>query len=199
MLYLAAAGRPLLRLAALGLWRLVEVPVALLLLFWEWGWRPLSALLARLARLRIVARLESWIVSLPPYPALAMFALPAVALLPLKLLALWLIAGGHALQAALLFVAAKVIGTALVARLFALLRPKLMTIGWFRRGYDLVMPWKEHVFTVIRSSWAWRYGRILKDRVARLLRRLIEETLRPAVRRLATALRELLRSSTSVK
>ena len=35
------------------------------------------------------------------------------------------------------------VATALIARLFLLTQPALMQIGWFARGYDLVMPWKD--------------------------------------------------------
>ena len=60
-----------------------------------------------------------------------MFALPTLLLLPLKLLALLLIAKGQVILAGLLFVAAKVVATALIARLFMLTQPALMQIGWF--------------------------------------------------------------------
>jgi hypothetical protein len=197
--YARASLRPLARLAGRAMWRALEIPFALLLLFWEWGWRPLSALLGQLRHLRLVARFEAWVVTLPPYPSLAVFALPAVAILPLKLIALWLITGGHTIYAALLFIGAKVIGTALVARLFVLLQPKLMAIGWFKRAYDIVMPWKERVFAAIRASWAWRYGRIVKARVSRIAHHVVATTLIPMKQRLVEIIRRLLRSSTTIK
>ena len=58
--------------------------VALLLLFEEWGWEPLAALLARLGKLPAVAWLERRIASLPPYGALVTFFVPALMLLPVK-------------------------------------------------------------------------------------------------------------------
>ena len=63
-----------------------------------------------------LASLAIFLTSLPPYAALALFALPALALLPIKLLALWLIGQGRALLGALVILATKVIGTAIVAR-----------------------------------------------------------------------------------
>ena len=197
--YGRASLRPLARLARRGAWRVLEIPFALLLLFWEWGWRPLSALLGQLKHLRLVARFEAWVVTLPPYPSLAIFALPAVAILPLKLLALWLIANGHTIYAALLFIGAKVVGTALVARLFVLLQPKLMSIAWFKHGYDTLMPWKEHAFAAIRASWAWRYGAIVKARVSRTARTFLTMTVIPLKRRAVDNIRRLIRSSTTIK
>lgn len=150
--------------------RVFEVVLALILLFEEWGWRPLAAALARLARFPLVARIEARVATLPPYGALAAFAAPSILILPLKLIALYLIAGGHAISAAALFIGAKVAGTAIVARLFMLTKPKLMQIGWFASAHDWLMPWKDRMFAKIRESWAWRYGRIVKYRVGQAVK-----------------------------
>jgi hypothetical protein len=158
------------RIAGLAVRRLLEVVFALALLFEEWGWRPLAALLGRLARFPIIAQLEAVIRRLPPYAALLVFALPSAFLFPLKLLALYLITTGHAVSAAFVFIGAKVVGTAVLARLFMLTQPKLMQIGWFARGYYWLMPWKDRAFGAIRASWAWRYGRIVKHRVGTAVR-----------------------------
>jgi hypothetical protein len=40
-----------------------------------------------------------------------------------------------------------------------------MQIGWFAAGYNWFVPWKDALFARIRSSWAWRYGRMLKNRI----------------------------------
>ena len=147
--------------------------LALIIVFEEWGWRPLAAGLAQLARLTPIAWLEAQVQRLPPYAALLVFATPSLLLLPLKLLALYLIASGQEVAAAALFVAAKVVGTAIVARLFQLTQPQLMQIGWFARGYGIVMPWKEALTAWVRESWAWRYGRVVKERIRRVTRPLI--------------------------
>lgn len=160
--------------------RVLETAAALLFLFWEWGWRPLAALLARLARFKPWAMVEGWLATLPPYGALIAFALPTSLLLPLKVAALWLIAHGHALAAAMLFVAAKVVGTAFLARIFILTRPALMRLEWFARLYGWFMPWHDAMFEWIRASWTWRYGRILKHRAAQQTRS-VWARLRPQV------------------
>lgn len=145
----------------------LNVTAALILLFEEWGWRPLAAALGWLARFRLVRRLELWIAGLPPYGALIAFALPATLLFPLKLVALWLLANGLVVAAGALFVGAKIASTALVARLFMLTKPALMQIGWFARAYNWLMPWKEALFATIRASRVWRYGRVVKARLLR--------------------------------
>lgn len=149
---------------------LVQLVLALVVIFEEWGWQPLSRALAALARFKPWALLEASISRLPPYGALAVFALPAVLLFPLKLVALWLLAGGHVILAGLLFVGAKLASTAFLARIFMLTQPALMRIGWFARAYERFMPWKHAAEEWLRASWAWRYGRIVKAKVKKAVK-----------------------------
>lgn len=129
--------------------------LALILLFEEWGWEPLANLLARLARLPLWARVERWIGGLPPWAAIALFGLPAAALLPIKLLALFLIGEGHALMGLVVLLAAKVLGTAILARLFTLTQPALMRLPWFARWYPRWKAWKDGVMDQVRRSPMW--------------------------------------------
>ena len=153
------------RLVQAAAWQLLEVVLAAIILFEEWGWRPLSAALARLAEFNVVARLEMGVRALPPWPALAVFLVPSVLFLPLKLAALWLIAGGHAVGAMALFAFAKVAGTALYARIFQLTQPALMQLAWFARIYNWFMPWKAAIVAHARQTKVWRAGAALKTRV----------------------------------
>ena len=157
------------RLVGLALQRGLGVLLALILLFEQWGWKPLAAALGSLARLKPIAALEGSIRRLPPYVALIAFALPTTLLIPLKLFALFLIANGHTASAAALFIGAKVVGTAVVARLYSLTEPKLMQIIWFKTAYGMVMPRLHALHEEIRRSWAWRYGRIVKAQAKRAL------------------------------
>jgi len=160
-----------------ALWRIakpvlkhsLEFLLALVIVFEEWGWRPLAELLGRLARWRPWAAVEAVIIRLPPYAALVVFALPSTLLLPLKFLAILLVAKGQVVLAGLLFIAAKVVATALIARLFMLTQPALMQISWFAWGYDTLMPWKEALVERVHASWAWRAGRIWKERARRVV------------------------------
>ena len=80
--------------------------------------------------------------------------------------ALWLIGRGHALLGLALIVAAKLAGTALLARLFQLTQPALMRLAWFAALYTRWTAWKEALFARVRASWAWRVGRVVKRRLA---------------------------------
>jgi hypothetical protein len=159
-----------LRVLAHGARLILQTLLAIIIVFEEWGWRPLAAALAQLARLKPIAWLEAHIQRLPPYGALLVFAMPSILILPLKLIALYLITSGREVAAAALFIGAKVVGTAIVARLFQLTEAQLLRIPWFAWAYGIVMPWKHALTDWIRASWAWRYGRIVKERVRRLAR-----------------------------
>ncbi len=148
-----------------------EALLALLILFEEWGWEPLRRALAWVARWPPLAWIERRIASLPAYPALAVFLLPTLLLLPVKLAALWLIGQGRAGLGLLVIVLAKLVGTALVARLVQLTLPALMQLGWFARWYGRWTAWKEAIIVRVRASWAWRVGRVVKRRVVQRLAR----------------------------
>jgi hypothetical protein len=146
--------------------------VALLLLFEEWGWEPLQRLAAWISRWPPLAAIERRIAALPPRAALAVFALPALALLPVKFAALWLISIGHALLGVMIIVAAKILGTALVARLFKLTEPALMRMAWFALWHGRWTVWKDALLARVRASRAWRMGAVLRRQAGRAWRRL---------------------------
>ena len=101
-------GGAVLQLLWFALRRTLGVVFALIVLFEQWGWRPLAAALQTIAHVAPIAALERRISRLPPYAALVTFALPTVLLVPLKLFALYLIANGHAFSAGGLFIGAKI-------------------------------------------------------------------------------------------
>lgn len=161
--------RAALRLLGRALRLVLQVLLALLIVLEEWGWRPLANALARLARWQPIAALERIVAGLPPYLALVAFVLPSALLLPLKFLALILVGQGYYLASIVLFLAAKAVATALVARLFMLTQPALMRIPWFAWGYNILMPWKHALTERVRNSLVWRTGRALKWRAKRAL------------------------------
>ena len=138
---------------------IVLVPV---LLFEEWGWEPLASLVSKLAHLPLWAKLEDRVRSLPPWGAVLIFFLPVVMLFPIKLAALFLFGRSHYASGFALLAGAKLVGTAVVARLFQLVRPTLMTIGWFARWYPRWTGWKDHLLDRVRMSAPWRAVRALR-------------------------------------
>jgi hypothetical protein len=151
--------------------RLLTLPIAVLILFEEWGWEPLKRAMGWLMRWAPLASIERRIAALPPYAALAVFFAPSLLLLPVKFGALWLVAHGQALLGLAVIVLAKVAGTALLARLFQLTQPSLMRLPWFARTYTRWVAWKGAVVEQVRVSWVWRSARVIKRRVAQQVRR----------------------------
>jgi hypothetical protein len=134
-------------------------PLAAILFIEEWGWRPLAALLARLGLFQPIARLEAVIRRTPPRWALVLFLVPAALLFPIKLLALWLIDDGRAVLGVAVIVATKLVGTAIVGRLFVLLEPQLMQFAWFARALGAWHGVKERIRAAVHRSRAWRAAR----------------------------------------
>lgn len=154
-------------LSILGMALLVPV-----LLFEEWGWEPMARGMARLARLRLWARVEATLRRLPPWGAVLAFFVPVLLLLPVKLFGLFLLGEGHALSALLLLLVAKLVGTAILAWLFQLVEPALMRIPWFSRYYPRWKLWKDSVLATVRESGPWRTTLALGRRIRRSWRRL---------------------------
>ncbi|UTH73935.1 hypothetical protein [Chromobacterium sp. IIBBL 290-4] len=153
-------------------WPLVLL-LAAIIVFEELAWDELSAIVARLAKWPPLAVLERWVASRPPKIALALFILPALALLPVKLAALFLIEQGHAALGLLVILLAKLGGTALVARLFTLTQPSLMQVAWFVRWYRRFQDCRAWVFARLHDSVAWRWS-------SRLIRRVRARWARPS-------------------
>jgi hypothetical protein len=128
-------------------------------------------LAAAIARWPPLAVLERQIRSAPPRVALALFLVPAILLVPVKLGALWLIQEGRATLGISLIVAAKVIGTAFVGRLFILVETQLMTFPWFVRCMMWWRATRERIMAALRRSVVWRSGRALRRMARRWLAR----------------------------
>jgi len=144
--------------------KLFLVPVVLVLLFEEWGWEPLARCFNALARLPLWGGMERRIASLPPWAALLAFAVPLLALVPIKLLALYLLGNGHLVMGLGLVMGAKITGTAFAARLFQLTEPALMRLRWFARLYTPWKIWKDRMLEQVRNSAPWRRIKALKAR-----------------------------------
>ncbi len=150
---------------------LIKVILALLILFEEWGWEPLRRVFALIAKLPVIRQFEALLKRLPPRWAFVVLILPSLLILPIKLLAVWLVAQGRYGLGVALVIGAKLVGTALLAWLFQLIQPALMQLPWFARFYARWTRWKADLLVWIRSSGVWRTARAIKLRVKRLFRR----------------------------
>lgn len=160
---------PLRLLKAVGLWA-----VALVLIFEEWGWEPLARMLAWIGNWPGFRWIEARIRQLPPYGALALFIVPVLALLPIKLLALYALGHGHAVLGVSVIIAAKVGGTAITARLFMLTQATLMQLPWFARWFTRWIDWKNALLQRVKQSRTWLAIQSVMNRVRSMGRRLIQ-------------------------
>jgi hypothetical protein len=149
----------------------VMVPV---ILFEEWGWRPLARVMQTIASLPLFKRLEQAISRTSPYAALALFLVPVAVLFPFKLGALWLIGHGQKTLGICIILLAKLVSTALLGRLFLLTEKQLMTFAWFARTYRWWRATKDRVLARVHASPTWqqasRFSRALRDRLKRWLK-----------------------------
>ena len=165
---------------------------ALVLLAEAWTWEVGSRAAARMAAWPPLRWLEGRIRLLPPWAALAAFVLPGLLLLPLKLLALLAIAHGHALSGVAGFVAAKLGGAVVVARIYVLTLPTLLTLGWFARWHGGFVALKDRWLAQLRASRFWRSTRA----ALAAMRRKVRQTLRRSQRQPSHLMRVLRRFST---
>lgn len=157
--------------------RLLTPPLIVLaaLLMWveEWLWEHLKVLTAWVAKFPLFKWSERLIQRLPAYPTMAVFLLPGAVLFPVKLGAVWLMTHGQVLLGIGVIVAAKVIGTAVVARLYVICQPKLMTIGWFARLHDWLTATRDRLYAAIRAMPLYQATRAklsaIKQTVGRML------------------------------
>ncbi|MGB0128434.1 MAG: hypothetical protein WBP72_12410 [Rhodocyclaceae bacterium] len=139
--------------------RLITAPLVLLaaalIWLWEWMWDPLAAFMRSLMALPLLQALNARLRALPPFAALACFAVPVVVMLPFKVVGLLFIAHGAFVPGVITFMSAKVVGTALVAHIFNSTKPQLLTITWFRRSYEAITRFKEWAFGAVRQHPAY--------------------------------------------
>lgn len=134
-----------------------------------WVVRPV---LRRIARLPVFARLGrwigTWIAGLGPYPSLVLVLVPLALLEPAKPVGAWLFATGRPVAGAAVIGGAELVKITLVERLFHIAKPKLLTIGWFARGYGWVTTW----LAWLKETAPVRAARRLLRGLRRLARRI---------------------------
>jgi len=157
------------------------VLVAVLFLIEAWLWDHLQPLVAWVVRLipldglkRGIARL---VASLPPWAVLFVFAIPLIAMLPLKFLEVYFLATKNWLGAALVILFVKLVGLGITAFIFDLTRDKLLQMAWFRGVYAWFL-WAR--------DWAHAQTEPIRARIRQLV-----WLMKP--RRAGTFLRRLLR------
>jgi hypothetical protein len=113
--------------------------------------------LRRLADHWVFESVRTWIVSLRPYPTLALFLLPVILLEPVKPVAAYLTATGHVVDGLIVLTAGELLKLLLIERLFRLSRDKLLSIPVFAWGHEKFCQGQDWV----ASLQAWQLMRRL--------------------------------------
>ncbi len=119
----------------------------------------------------IFNRLRIWIVSLRPYPTLALFMVPVLILEPVKPVAAYLTATGHVMSGLTVLLVGEVLKLILIERLFCISRDKLMSIAAFSWCYDKFRQAREW----FESFRAWQLARRLSLFARYFVRRHVHE------------------------
>jgi hypothetical protein len=135
--------------------------------------RYLNVMMAAVARWPVVARFEAWLVTLPPWGAVLAFALPSIIILPVKVSALWFAAHHRFALATASVVLGKILATAILARLYRILRPTMMQLRWFAWADTKFFAWRDWAYAFVRSLPAWQQARALIEKVRAWLAELV--------------------------
>lgn len=132
-------------------------------------WSVCERLMAFVVRWEWLKVLEKKIASFGPYTALAMFLIPGLVLIPFKLSGVFLMGHGHYVLGLIMFLLAKLAGTAIGARLFVILKPSLMKLPWFAKYFTKFIDWKTRVIVFAKSSYAYRVVVVYKKLARKML------------------------------
>ena len=124
--------------------------LALVVIFEEWLWEILAFAGQLLSKWLYLEKLDRWLIEAPPNQALLAILVPLVIVTPFNLLALVLFAHGAIIQGLLLEIAIKLTGTLLIARIFHLVKPALLTFYWINLIYHKIthlLNWARHLIT----------------------------------------------------
>jgi hypothetical protein len=142
---------------------------SLWMLFEDWVWDKILALMAFVGRLKAVNRFETFLARQNQYLLLTLFCVPFFIMIPAKVYGLYLIADGKVIRGAAIFVIAKGLITALVTRLFIISKDKILQIKSFAIFYYWFREKKEWLYSEVRKLPAWQRAR---EWIARLKTRI---------------------------
>jgi hypothetical protein len=136
--------------------------LAIFLIIEEWLWDLLTAFGHWLVEWLHLEALEQWLSETSPAMALVAFSIPILIVTPINLAALGLLANGLILQGILMEVLAKLLGTLMVTRVFALTKPQLLTFTFLNIIYTTITRWLRWAHQKITETPIYRWAQQLK-------------------------------------
>ncbi|GGP24163.1 hypothetical protein [Silvimonas iriomotensis] len=135
------------------------LPFALLLALQSWLWlhlrRGAEWLLAWPVWRRWGAGVMRWLRARTPFQAMLCFIVPVLLTNPPRLICVYLLAKGHWLASAVLYVTLKSLEFGSVAVVERACRPVLRTVRLYRRGYLFVARWRRWTRRQLRPWRQW--------------------------------------------
>jgi hypothetical protein len=114
--------------------------------------------------MRIPGSIQRFLKGLGPYQSLSILAVPLAIVEPLKLVALFVIGGGHFIAGILVMICAYAGSLFITERLFVVLKPKLLTLLWFAVAWRRFVAVRDNLIYWLRRTWTRLRGN--KRRVA---------------------------------
>jgi len=136
--------------------------LAVFLIIEEWLWDLLTAFGRSLFHWLNLEQFEQWLRQTDPTMALVAFSIPILIVTPINLAAFGLIAKGFILQGILTELLAKILGTLLVARVFALTKPQLLTFAFLNIIYTTIIRWLQWAHSKVTETAVYRWMKQLR-------------------------------------
>lgn len=138
---------------------------AMLFLFEEWLFTGLTRFFAWLGRFGLLRWLDGRLVRLPPLGALIILCVPVLLLFPVKIMGLWMITSGRFVSGCCVMLVAKVVSTAVIARIFLTCRPQLLQMPWFARLHAWTRTMRDRVHDWLAEQPAWNDAQLFVRRM----------------------------------
>jgi hypothetical protein len=88
-----------------------------------------------------------------PYHSLLILAVPLAIVEPLKLVALFVVGGGHFIAGVLVMICAYAGSLFITERLFAVLKPKLLILPWFAFAWQCFVTVRDKLVNWLLRTW----------------------------------------------
>jgi hypothetical protein len=137
--------------------------LAIVLIIEEWLWDILTAFGRSLSLWLNLQQLEQWLSKTTAAMALVAISIPILIVAPINLVAFGLLAHGLILQGILMEILAKLLGTLLVARVFALTKPQLLTFVFLNIIYTNIIRWLHWAHDKVTETAVYRWAKQLRD------------------------------------
>ena len=110
------------------------------------------------------ARARRWGQQLGPYQSLAVLVVPAILVEPLKIVGVCVAGEGHWLSGTGMVLGAYTASLVFIERLFKVLKPKLLMLGWFSKSWFWIAAQRAKIEAWVRRPAAQRRSQCRKSK-----------------------------------